>query len=646
MNVPSFRHILVLKSRRTGSRIVAATDTPANNSTLTASPDSTSTGTHTPISNPILADGLASRFFRSLAIYLQSVVAFAVITGAALLTACRTERSQDATPTAPSVDVPASPITMRDVTDDVHLGFQHTDGGSGELYIVESVCCGMALLDYDQDGMLDIYFLNGAPLRGASTTTPPKNGLYRNLGNWQFAEMSEAAGIADTGYGLGVAAGDYDNDGDIDLYLNNYGPNVLYRNNGDGTFSDVSESAAVSAGNLVGAGVCFLDYDRDGRLDLYVSNYVDFTYDNHVPCSVNGYPAYAGPRYYNPVPDILYHNNGDGTFTDVSQTSGIAAFAGSGMGIISADYDNDGDTDVFVCNDSRTNFLFQNQGDGTFSEVATVAGTSVNYYGDANASMGVDCGDYNNDGLLDFFMTNYAAELPVLYQNVGRGFLDDVTRLTGAGLGALPHVTWGLGFADFDNDCDLDLYVACGHLDSNVELRDDTAAYRARNILLANQGDGTFENITEIAGDGMRPCESSRGLGLGDLDNDGLVDVVVLNSRARSTIAQNVTDNPYHWLQIELRGTTSNRHGIGARVQLASESTTQVREVHSGRGYQSHFGLQLHFGLANDTRAKLIEVRWPSGLTESFADIPVDRRILLIEGTGTRRAPRNRANGI
>ncbi len=515
--------------------------------------------------------------------------------GTLLMVGCHKPTSIPSPKASTSSEV--GPIELHDVTNDVDLAFRHTIGGSGELYIVESVSAGLALFDYDGDGLIDIYFLNGAPLKGAHADTPPTNALYHNEGGWKFKDVSAAADVADRGYGLGVAVGDYDNDGDPDLYLNNYGPNVLYRNNGDGTFTDATQVAGVENGSKVGAGACFVDVDLDGDLDLYVSNYVDFTYENHVPYSLGGFPAYAAPTMYNPVPDVLFRNNGDGTFTDVSIAAGVTTPAGTGMGIVSADYDNDGDFDLFICNDCRRNFLFQNDGTGHFTEVAMTAGTSCNYYGRANASMGVDCADLNNDGLLDFYMTNFVGELPVLYQNVGDGFFDDVTRRCGAGLGSFQHVTWGLGLVDLDNDGDRDIYVAAGHLDAQANIRDDTTTYRATNILLANNGDGTFVDVSDSAGDGMLPAFSSRGAAFDDLDNDGRIDAVVLNSNDHPTIIRNVTTNDNHWIQIRLRGVKANRDGVGARVKVFTGDRFQIDEVHSGRSYQSHFGTRLHFGL-------------------------------------------------
>ena len=538
-------------------------------------------------------------------------------------------------------------ILLTDVTKQTGITFVHTDGGSGQRYIVETVSAGLALFDYDNDGDIDIYFLNGAPLKGTVCPKPPQNALYCNDGGWKFTDVTEQAGVGDTGYGLGVAIGDYDNDGDQDIFLNNYGPNVLYRNNGDGTFTDVTKQAGVAGSGDVGAGACFLDIDGDGDLDLYVARYLDFSYDKHVATTTLGVPVYANPRYYRPLPALLYRNNGDGTFTDISASSGIGWHAGYGMGTVCADYDDDGDTDILVANDVMANFLFRNDGTGKFEEVGVVTGFAYDLHGDEQGSMGVDCGDYDNDGLLDFYVTSYQGQLATLYRNLGRGLLEDVTLLTGAGAGTLPNVTWGNSLVDFDNDGDRDLFVACGHLQDNVERYDNTTTYLERNILLMNTGSGKFVNVSDRSGDGMKVLLSSRGAGFDDLDNDGDVDVVVLNWRAAPTVLRNDSPSPGHWLQLRLRGVKANRDAVGSRVKViaahrsAGSAETPnlaplqlVDEVHSGRGYQSHYGTRLYFGLGQRNRLDRVEVRWLGGAVEIFENIPIDHLTTLTEGTG------------
>ncbi|MFC1636655.1 CRTAC1 family protein [Planctomycetota bacterium] len=526
-------------------------------------------------------------------------------------------------------------IIFHDVTKETGITFRHTDGSSGRRYIMETVAGGLALFDYDKDGDVDIYFLNGEPLKGAKFDVPPKNALYRNEGNWKFTDVTEQARVGDTGYGLGVAVSDYDNDGDPDIYLNNHGPNVLYRNNGNGTFTDVTKKAGVANGSYTGAGACFLDMDKDGDLDLYVSRYFDFSYERHRIGLANGFPIYTNPASFPAAPDVLYRNNGDGTFTDVSKIAGVAEHVSWGMGTVCGDYDNDGDTDIYVANDGAGNFLFENDGTGKFEEVGLMAGVAYDTHGDGQGSMGADFGDYDNDGLLDFYVTSYQGQLATLYKNLGDNAFDDVTRLTGAGEGTIAHVTWGNGFVDFENDGDRDIFVACGHLLDNVDLFDDRSTYLATNVILMNTGDGKFVNVSNKSGDGMKVKLSSRGAGFDDLDNDGDVDVVILNSRREPTLLRNDSPSKGHWLQIRLRGVKTNRDGVGARVKVVAGNLTLTDEVHSGRGYQSHYGTRLHFGLGNRKKVDRIEVRWIGGAMDVFKDIAVGRCLILTEGTGT-----------
>lgn len=529
----------------------------------------------------------------------------------------------------------AAGVVFTDVTKETGITFVHTDGGSGNFYVVETVTAGLALFDYDADGDIDIYFLNGSPLKGTVRKTPAKNALYRNDGGWKFTDVSEKAGLADTGYGLGVTVADYDNDGDPDVYLNNYGPNVLYRNNGDGTFTDVTKQARVANGDKMGAGACFLDIDKDGDLDLYVANYLDFSYDKHTVLTTGGIPKYEGPPYYPPIRDTLYRNNGDGTFTDVSEQAGISNHLGAGMGVVCTDYDGDGDTDIFVANDiSAGNFLFRNDGTGKFDEIGLMAGAAYDLHGDEQGSMGVDVGDYDNDGVFDLYVTSYQRQLATLYKGLGDDTFEDVTRTTGAGTATIPKVTWGTGFVDFDNDGYRDIFVACGHLQPNIEKYDGSSAYLQPNILLMNTGAGKFINASDKSGPGMNVKLSSRGAAFDDLDNDGDIDVVILNSRREPTILRNDSQTKGHWLQIRLRGIKTNRDGIGANVKVIAEDLTLIDEVHSGRGYQSHYGTRLHFGLGNRKKINRIEVRWIGGGMDVFEGIKVDRLVTLTEGAG------------
>lgn len=529
-----------------------------------------------------------------------------------------------------------STIQLHDVTDQTGITFRHTDGGSGKYYIVEYMSAGLALFDYDSDGDVDIYFLNGGPMLGAKLDFVARDALYRNDGNWKFTDVTEQAGVGDAGHGLGVAIGDYDNDGDPDIYVNNFGPNVLYRNNGDGTFADVTKFAGVENGHRVGAGASFLDIENDGDLDLFVGNYIKFSFDKHVPRTKQGLPYSGGPLDYPRETNTLYRNNGDGTFADVSVESGIARHAAYCMGLVCTDYDRDGDTDILVGNDTGANFLFQNDGTGKFDEVGLLSGFAYDGSGNPQGTMGVDCADFDNDGLLDVHVTTYENELPTLYRNVG-GFFEDVTLPTGAGLGTLAPVKWGNALVDLDNDGDRDIFIACGYLNVNIDNITNLAALWGKDRLLENTGNGKFVDVTDHSGDGMRVELSGRGAGFDDLDNDGDLDVVILNSRAMPTLLRNDSTNDHHWIDLMLRGKSTNRDAVGVRVEVVSGDLTQVDEVRSGRGYQSHFGTRLHFGLGGRDRIDKIRVYWPAiGLRKGYVavleDVGVDRVVIIEEG--------------
>jgi hypothetical protein len=535
----------------------------------------------------------------------------------------------------PQPELPPSPIQFREATKQTQINFHHTDGNSGQYYLVEFAASGLATFDYDNDGLMDIYFVSGVPLRGAGPEAPRGgNRLYRNLGDWRFEDVTAKAGVGAAGYGVGVTAGDYNNDGHQDLYVSNFGPKVLYRNNGDGTFSDVSQAAGVTNGDQLGAGVCFLDIENDGDLDLYVANYVDFSYEKHTPHFTFGIPVYAGPNNFTPLRHALFRNRGDGTFEDHSKASGVGSRPGPGMGAVCGDYDNDGAQDIFVANDISPNFCFHNDGSGKFTEVGALNGLAFNVDGMVRGSMGIDCADYDHDGRFDFFVTTFRHELPVLYHNLGNDIFRDETAKVAQAQRCYNNSKWGCGFADFDNDGHKDIFVGVGHLQVNIEKFDDTGSYEATPMLLRNNGAGRFEDVTDASGDGLKVMCVARGVALEDLDNDGRIDVVISNSRRPPVVLRNESPTTNHWLGLKLRGTTVNRDAVGARVHVTAGELVQYDEVRSGRGYQSHFGTRLHFGLGPHQRAARIEVRWPGGHTEQWTDLAADQIHILTEGEG------------
>lgn len=526
------------------------------------------------------------------------------------------------------------PIRFTDVTATSGIDFVHTDGSSGMAYIVEGMASGIISFDYDEDGLFDIYFLNGAPLKGSETETVHRNRMYKNNGDWTFTDVTDVTGLGDTGFALGGTVGDYDGDGRMDVFVNNFGPNALYHNEGNGIFKNVAEQLGVTGGNKVGAGAVFFDKDGDGDLDLYVANYVDFTYENYVPIKMKGVLFQAGPQYYQPIPDALFENNGDGTFKDVTEASGIGGYSGPGMAVMAWDYDSDSDLDVFVCNDGKPNFLFQNDGKGNFKDVAVIAGLAYDFNGKANSSMGVDLGDYDGDGRLDLFVTDYQSELPVLYRSLPGGFYEDATTSARIDGDLFAHVHWGTSFADFDNDGHSDLFVACGHFDP-IELIDDRTAKKVSNYLLRNQGNGTFQNVAQAAGTGFDVVESSRSIAVEDFDNDGDLDVIVLNSAAAPTLMRNDTNTEHHWLQIVPVSKSNQGLALGSQVKVVYEGGSQVAVMLGAHGYQSFFGNRLHFGLGSIGQVERVEIRWNNDTAEKFLVERVDQVVRLLEGTGT-----------
>jgi len=519
-----------------------------------------------------------------------------------------------------------------DATLEAGIDFAHVNGANGQKFVIETVGPGGGFFDYDGDGRLDIYLVNGAAVPGTEYEIAPQNALYKNNGDGTFIDATAVAGVGDTGYGMGCAVGDIDNDGDLDLYLTNFGANTLYKNNGDGTFVDATAQAGVGDERW-GSSSAFADVDRDGFVDLYVGNYHDFSYANHRLCAEggSGLQLYCGPEAFDGVSDVLYRNRGDGTFADMTAAAGLDSDQGKELGVVFGDVDLDGDPDLYLANDKTLNFLYLNDGTGHFTEDGLLAGTAYNEDGDVEAGMGVDMGDYDNDGYPDLFVTNFQWETNTLYKNLGDGSFVDETLLAGLGKGSIPYLAWGTRFFDVDNDGDRDLFIANGHLESDVEFYEDTT-FPQRNQLFLNIGDGRYEEYVAVAG-ALALKRVSRGAAFGDYDDDGDIDVLVANITSRPTLMRNDGDAG-HWLRLRLEGVESNRAGIGARVAVHSGGLVQTDEVRSGASFLSQSDLQLHFGLGAAEVVERVVVHWPSGLVEEYAELVVDRELVLVEGAG------------
>ena len=525
-------------------------------------------------------------------------------------------------------------IQFVDVTQEAGIHWKHVDGRSGQKYFMETLGSGAAFFDYDADGDPDLYFVNGAPLPGYVSQEIPTNCLYRNNGDGTFTDVTEKAGVGDTGYGHGCAVGDYNNDGQLDLYVTNYGTNRLYRNNGDGTFAEVAESVGVTEPRW-STSCAFADYDRDGNLDLYVVNYIVFDINENPWCGLRekGIRAYCEPDNFIAQSDTLYRNNGDGTFTDVTKTAGIYNTTGKGLGVVWADYNNDGAADIYVANDSTENLFYRNNGDGTFEEVGFMVGVALSENGAAENGMGTTFGDWNNDGWFDLTVTNYAQQTNTLYHNDADGFFTDATTTTKTAQRTYPYLGWATAFIDYDNDGYQDLFVANGHLHENLAELGQEGTYGQRNLLFRNNSNGTFTEISETLGPGMKLTDVSRGATFADYDLDGDIDIVVTNSNTAPRLLRNDGGNRKNWLQIRLTATNGSTDAIGARVKITTGKLTQTREVRSGDGYLSQQDLTLHFGIGDSEQVDSIEVQWQTGAKQLIGSVPANQ-VLSLEENG------------
>ena len=540
------------------------------------------------------------------------------------------ERAQTA------ISIPAVKISFEDLLGTSKIGFQLKNSISPQRYSIETMMGGVAVLDYDNDGLLDIFFTNGASIPSLEKSDSSYfNRLYRNNGDGTFSDVTEKAGLKGIGYSMGAAAGDYDNDGYVDLYVAGFNHNQLMHNNGDGTFKDVTEKAGV-VGNVPGMGKAWavtagwFDYDNDGLLDLLVINYLKYDIANCKLCEIKGIRTYCSPGNFEGTPNILYKNNGDGTFTDVSERSHLAKYIGKGMGVAFADYDNDGFMDVFVSNDTWPNFLLHNNGDGTFKDVALETGTDYTSDGSAVAGMGAEFRDLNNDGLPDIFHTAMVTDGFPLYKNTG-GQFEDITNISGLSAFSRRLTAWGTGAFDFDNDGYKDLFTAnAAILDNEMEVVN--RPYRMPAGLLRNNGDFTFTDLSASAGSSFADPRAHRGAAFADFNNDGKIDIIVTALNDKPQLFLNRSKNENHWIILNLIGTKDNRDGIGTKIKLSTTNGVQYNHATTAVGYSSSSDKRVHFGVGNATVIDKIELQWPSGVKQVLLHVKADQVLTITEG--------------
>ena len=521
-------------------------------------------------------------------------------------------------------------VGFTDVADEVGIDFVHYNGSAGYEYLPEAMGAGVGTFDYDGDGDLDFYFVNGAPLPGSSPGPAPSNALYRNDDHgisWLFTEVASAGGADDGGYGMGCCIGDYDSDGDLDLYVTNYGPNRFFQNEGDGRFTDITDSAGVGDTRW-GSGCAFADYDRDGLVDLYVVNYLGKAVVGAPVCEQDDKPYYCHPRRYPAQSDVLYYNLGNGTFADRSRAAGIYnETSGKGLGIAAFDYDLDGDIDIYIANDTTPNFLYRNDG-GVFTEIGELTGTAYNDNARAEAGMGVAVGDPDLDGDFDLFVTNFELETNTFYLNEAPGFYTDATYAVGLGEPSLKYLAFGTLFFDYDNDGDEDLFVANGHILTDFRLHDGTVGAEQPDQLFRNDGHGRFDDVSAGSGEYFRRLMTSRGVASGDFDLDGDLDLVVTHSAAAPSVLQNDASlSSSNWLQVEPHGTNGRHDNVGVQLRVVTAGGSQVRQISAGTSYLSEGDRTAWFGLGRHSSVDTLQLLWPDGCERLFTDLPTNQRL-------------------
>jgi enediyne biosynthesis protein E4 len=530
--------------------------------------------------------------------------------------------------------VKASADIFTDVTASAGIRWKHTSGESRDRLLIEAMGGGVAFVDFDNDGLLDIFLVTGGETPHGKSAAPPRNALYRNLGNGKFEEVAAKAGVDRIPfYGMGVAAADYDNDGFQDLYVTGYPASALFHNNRDGTFTDVTEKAGVKNAGKFAASAAWIDYDRDGRLDLFVANYVKFSFDGPQHCAFEGQPTYCAQTAYEGDAPTLYHNNGDGTFTDVTAQAGLSKLVGRALGVVAIDVDGDGWTDLFVARDASPNLLLLNKHNGVFEDAGLSAEVALNMDGNARAGMGVDAGDLSGNGQPDFVVTNFNDEHHALFVNPGHFPFEERTAESGlAGL-TRSYVGWGTQFLDYDNDGNLDLMIVNGHLNEVIERTRHDVSYREPPLLLGNSGGGIFRNMEKLAGPVFREKFRARGLAVGDFDNDGRPDVIFTCLDDTPVLLRNTWEQGGAWIGLELEGTRSNRDAIGAKVTVPLAGKKLVRWITGGVSYLSSHDKRLLFGLGRSAAPREVsaEIHWPSGQVQTVTGLAVGRYHKIVE---------------